>query len=477
MEALKNAILGKESKRIFESYKQTKKWDKMNTSEDNSGVYSSFIKKLELLGSKDYKNKSTLILRTDKQTGGALPSGDLGALPSGDLGALPSGDLGALPSGALGAIIPGAPIPGAPTTGANLPKINTKIPIDIPSTYIWEKVQAYVEEKLDKDISKKISSNPGISSNIKTAFEETFLKMNCDCLDISPDNKKMTEYVNTEYSKILDGICKTIPKRYAASILQRYIERNFDTFVYFLNTTVFKEGIVPKMFETFFFQHSNVPSSLLKNKDVLPIHPTIVIQKNDSGQPNSNSLCKVSDGVNMDTTGLSDYLKSENIKENSGINAYKPAIIKPVFNIMKEQFTQSTENEEFLKNLFNMYSQKCIQFIKQIQSQFDNAANDTANDTANDKVSDFIERFILTKHEYTTKLISECIKHVSDIKTTLVAKIENNAEMPAEQKLSKKSDLNVLLSQYAAVLMSISSDTKPLKLESSNEENSGARVI
>jgi hypothetical protein len=62
-------------------------------------------------------------------------------------------------------------------------------------------------------------------------------------------------------------------------------------------------------------------------------------------------------------------------------------------------------------------------------------------------MDDYIERFILTKHSYTTKIISDCIRHAVDIKPDVIKHASNHPE------LTKYVSTDLLLSKYAAFLM------------------------
>ena len=343
-------------------------------------------------------------------------------------------------------------------------KVSKQIPEYIPSTYIWENIKGYVEERLQILIQEKMSLDKENTDSIKKGFQEVFLQANCDSLDlVSIENTEMNHMLNQEYHKMLDYLCKNIPDKYAAPILQSYILRNFEVFTNYL-ATIFEQDV--SFIESFFLGYRNVPSKMFEDTDVKPVYPEIKREDvpADADYDALDDCCNKRDGdKDLDATGVSGFIKTENIgKEPSIKDRFTPSILLPAFNVFKKEFTECSENTDFLAVLFNMYSGKSIKFMQQIQQQF-----------SHDGVNDFIERYILTKHPYTTKIISECIKHASDIKITLAKNVpkpvdEDYAE--SDEFETKKTEFNgsliKLVSQYAAFLMHSAADIS-LKIDTS----------
>jgi hypothetical protein len=346
-------------------------------------------------------------------------------------------------------------------------KVSKQIPEYIPSTYIWENIKGYVEERLQILIQEKMSLDKENTDSIKKGFQEVFLQANCDSLDlVSIENTEMNHMLNQEYHKMLDYLCKNIPDKYAAPILQSYILRNFEVFTNYL-ATIFEQDV--SFIESFFLGYRNVPSKMFEDTDVKPVYPEIKREDvpADADYDVLDDCCNKRDGdKDLDATGVSDYIHTKNIgKEPSIQDRFTPSILLPAFNVFKKEFTECSENTDFLAVLFNMYSGKSIKFMQQIQQQF-----------SHDGVNDFIERYILTKHPYTTKIIAECIKHASDIKITL-AKNSKNVPKPVDEDEAesdefetKKTEFNgsliKLVSQYAAFLMHSAADIS-LKIDTS----------
>ena len=418
---LRKSILGKSAIAELDDYNRNNNvWsnspENANADEKQS-VYQSFITKLRSLGDKENRNKSK-------------PIGAKVSTPTEEEDPEKTGQKGG--------------------------KVDKKIPEYIPSTYIWERIKGYVEERLQILIQEKMSLNKENTEGIKKGFQEVFLQANCDSLDlVSPENKEMTEMLNQEYHRMLDYLCKNIPDKYAAPILQSYILRNFEEFTTYL-ATVFKEdaGII----ESFFLGYRNVPSKMFEDADVKPVYPEIkreVVPKDADYDVLDNCCDKREGDKDLDATGVSDYIHTKNIgKEQSIKDQFTPSILLPAFNVFKKEFNECSENEDFLAILFNMYSGKSIKFVQQIQQQF-----------SHDGVNDFIERYILTKHPYTTKIIAECIKHVSDIKITLSKTapivVDEDGEVDETKKTEFNNDLIKLVSQYAAFLMHSGSILSP----------------
>ena len=336
-------------------------------------------------------------------------------------------------------------------------KVDKRIPEYIPSTYIWEKIRGYVEERLQSLIQEKMSLNKENTEGIKKGFQEVFLQANCDSLDlISDKNDMMTDMMNKEYHTMLDYLCKNIPDKYAAPILQSYILRNFEEFTKYL-ATIFEKDV--GVLESFFLGYKNVPSKMFNDKNVTPVYPEIHREDvpADADYDALDNCCNDREGdKDLDATGVSEFIQTKNIgKEQSIKDRFTPSILLPAFNVFKREFNECSENVDFLAILFNMYSGKSIKFMQQIQQQF-----------SHNGVNEFIERYILTKHPYTTKIISECIKHVSDIKLTLSKMVPKQVDEDGDTIPVDNSNLVKLVSQYAAFLMHSGSDIS-LKIDTS----------
>jgi len=377
----------------------------------------------------------------------------------------------------------------------------------IPSTYIWNNIKGYVEKQIEIEINKKLNSKEFVNAS-KTAFKDVFLQANCDSLNMDPDdaenNKQMTEYLNKEYSRILTRICEHIPNKYALSILRRYISNNFENFADYLNAKVFKYEVSP--FEKYFFSNKNVPSNLFDDENILPKIPKIKLQKNNLSMTATNksgTQCENTKETNMrdnaaDTNNVSEFIKANNLENQTQSPFFTgiltPSILLPVFKIYKEQYEQLSKDSNFLASLFAIYSNKIIKLMQQIQIQFGpiperghnevlaqqsvgierfsgEATSVSAKRTQeefrsenekkteilqNDDIDNYIERFILTKHSYTTKIISDCIRHVVDIKPDVIKHANNHPE------LTKYVSTDLLLSKYAAFLMYTASDLEPI---------------
>lgn len=414
VEELRKILIGERAIEELNEFNRSKKWIQSDNKDANSereetpSIYTSFVQKLQSLGDiKKYSSKSNRIERNQPL--------DIPAKQSGG-------------------------------------KTSTIIPEYIPTTYIWEDIRGHVETQLQIRIQNKLSLDGQIVDNIKNGFEEVFLQVNCDSLDLISDKSEiMTNMLNTEYHMMLDYLCKNIPDKYAAPILQSYILRNFTEFVQYLET-VFFENANP--LEAFLLGYRNMPSKMLNNTNIKPVYPEI---KRESLPVNNkydelDNCCNDRNGdKNLDAGGVSGFIKTENIgKEPSIVDRVTPSILLPAFNVFKTQFNECSENVDFLAVLFKMYSGKSVKFMQQIQQQF-----------SHDGVNEFIERYILTKHPYTTKIISECIKHVSDIKLTLVKMAPKRVDEDGEPIPFDNNELVKNVSQYAAVLMHSGSILSP----------------
>jgi hypothetical protein len=420
-EEMRKIIIGSDAIAVLEEYKLSKKWirppksvlnaNKTTNDYSKNSIYNSFLKKLQDLSdtTKHNKKSENSILRkseSDEQKGGTGP-------------------------------------------------VDTTIPKHIPSTYIWEKIRGYVETQIQMGIHNHVNMNQKNTNAIKSGFEKVFLQANCDSLDVSPNNKKIMECLTTEYHNMLDYLCINIPDRYAAAILQSYLLRNFDEVTAYFNT-LFAEPGEFGVFDSLFLGNASLPPKMLSNKNITPIYPQIRTQE---VAKDTNALDKCCDAreseKGLDSTGISDFMKTENIgKERSIADRVTPSILTPVFDVYKAEFTKSTNNPDFLKVLFDMYSGRTVKFLKQIKLQFDN-----------DYANDYIERFILTKHQYTTNIITECIKHAADVRLTLSG-LKKGKTSPENEPATDSFDI---VSKYAAFLMHSAANMTPPNINDVDE--------
>jgi hypothetical protein len=335
-----------------------------------------------------------------------------------------------------------------------------KLPKDSPSATNWDKIDARVESETAAFIKSKLE-NPVISNAIKEAFKEVFMQFNCDCLDVVDDkNKIMTELLNKELHRILETLCRNIPNESAAFILQSYIIRNFLPFVDLLVKVLEKDT---NFIDAFILEYGSFASDLLNN-DAIKLVPPEVNRKEikvDVANDALDECCNERNGdKNLDATGVPLFLSTEGINNNSLkiIDGITPSILSSVFDVYGDLFNECCSKDgEFLGKLFDMYSSRCIKFMKQIRLQFET-----------DGIDDYIETYILTKHPHTSKIISESVKHGADIKTIL-AKLhvkvltEEEDEDPEKIKENKKTqdEFIRLISQYAVFLMHTGSIVNP----------------
>lgn len=426
MKHLQNLILSKKAISQLDHYKKKTQWFPSKTEESTEtlsteSIYTSFIKKIKALGNTSNNTPSKLTTAFNKKVP-KIPVVERDVIP----------------------------IPVLQTGGAQeQPK--QKIPEYIPSTHIWDKIKVYVESQTRMLIEHNLNLN---TDPIKRSFKEVFLQVNCDCLNIVDEkNEQMTDFFNREYHSILETLCKNIPDEEASLILQSYIVRNYPAFVDLLSSVFEKEGNVA---DTFLFDYSSFASEILEHEDIKLVPPEIDRQSK-SGPNDSDPPCDVRNGDNnLSNDKVPDFLAIEGIgKERSIADKVTPAILLSVFNVYKDQFEQCTRDEPFLRELFDMYSSRCIKFMKQIRLQFEN-----------DGVNDYIEMYILTKHPYTSKIISESAKHAADIKASIAKKpalTEEEEEDPVKIEEQKGTQDNFvrLISQYAAFLMHTGSIVKP----------------
>ena len=307
-----------------------------------------------------------------------------------------------------------------------------QIPIYNPSAYIWDRITNYVDGEIKKEIKAKMSKYL-IPEKIKSAFKDVFLQVNCDSLDLS--NDILNDFLKKEFHSLLEVLCQNIPDKYAISILQNYISNNFENFTKSLNN-IFMQIVTA--IDAYSYNYENIASKI---KDVINIeYPKFVLNQIPSNKENDelDKSCDKQLNTPPSSSGTSELVKMKNSDANSSFfNHFETTYLMPVFDVLKTNFYECTEDIDFLKELFDMYSGRSIKFAKQIQLQFES-----------DDVDDYIQKYILTKHPYTLKIISECIKHVADIKFTKSFKLQNSTDLTTDGQ-----EFTNILSQYAAFLM------------------------
>jgi len=322
----------------------------------------------------------------------------------------------------------------------------------MPSTYAWEKIKKYVETQIQVAIHHKLVLNKENTDSIQNGFKAVFFQSNCDSIDLeSTKNEQMTEYFNTEYRALLNALCLNIPVSYAAPILSSYVLRNFTDLSDFLRTALSANASKIETYLLGAVNYNTTVSKVLEDKSIQPEYPDLQrIKKYPGNIGDLGSLDKVCEDrpadKGLDSNGVSEFLKVENIKAERTLEDYvTPSILQPAFEVYKEEFNQCTENMEFLKNLFNMYSARSIKFMHHIRAQFED-----------DKTNDFIERYVITKHNYTMNIVTECIKHSTDIKVTMLNNLKKDVNEPDQQETN--DTLPRSLSYYTAYLIYLASD-------------------
>ena len=417
MGELRKIILGEDVMKEIEEYERKRRWIKTKPKEEEPisdgprSIYHLFMDRLELLSDiEKYKKPSESIVRKKEPTG-QIGGDDPEILP---------------------------------------PK---KIPTFIPSTYVWEKIKKYVEKQIQVAIHHKLVLNKENTDSIQNAFKDVFIQSNCDSIDLeSTKNEQMTEYFNNEYRALLNALCVNIPINYAAPILRNYVLRNFTDFSDFLATALSANANQVETYLLGAFNYNSVVSKVVEDESIQPEYPELErIKKypDDIGKLGSldDSCNERKADKGLDSYGVSEFLKVENITSERSVEDYvTPSILLPAFDVYKEEFNQCTENMEFLKNLFNMYSARSIKFMHHIRAQF-----------SGDKTNDFIERYIITKHTYTMNILTECIRHATDIKVTLLNNFRKDAS--EEEQQQNNEELTRSLSYYTAYLIYLASDT------------------
>lgn len=417
MGELRKIILGEDVMKEIEDYERKRRWVKTKPKEEEpiSGgprsIYHLFMDRLELLSDiEKYKEPSDSIVRK-KETLSQNGGDDTKKLPP------------------------------------------EKIPEYIPSTYIWEKIKNYVETKIKVAIHHKLVLNKENTDSIQNGFKDVFFQSNCDSINLeSTKNEQMTEYFNKEYHALLYALCLNIPNNYATQTLRNYVLRNFTDLSHFLTTVLHTNANQVETYLLGAFNYNSVVSKVVEDESIQPEYPDI--ERIDNYPNNIGKIGSLDDSCNerkadkgLDSNGVSEFFKVENITSEKSVEDYvTPSILLPAFDVYKEEFNQCTENMDFLKNLFNMYSARSIKFMHHIRAQFEN-----------NKINDFIERYIITKHTYTMNIVTECIKHATDIKVSLLNHFRKDASEEKQQQNNEELTRN--LSYYTAYLLYLASDT------------------
>lgn len=336
-----------------------------------------------------------------------------------------------------------------------------KIPNYMPTSYVWTKIKSHVQQ----DYRKLIKTNlEPLSEHIKEAFKDVFRVVNCDALTFftSDDDqlnaaRMMNEHLQNDFNKILELLCEKMPDNFAVNILQNYIKKNTDNFIQFLTGNVFQvkssNANTANNFQSFvdaFLKHKSLQPELppffnfdkkFKGKNV---EIDTYVDKleacckkgisNEDRNPYENNVPEIITGKEgaihlAQSEGLPGFFESLMAPSSE-----KQYIELPVFELFKEQFMQCSDDVDLLAELFNMYSSRSIQFMQKVQMRFY---------VENAPMNAYIIKFILTKHKYTTKIISECIRHAADKKLSLTNKI------PQLQPLDIPLDIQIYEYEYA----------------------------
>lgn len=327
-----------------------------------------------------------------------------------------------------------------------------KIPNYMPTSYVWKKIKSHVQQ----DYRKLIKTNlEPLSEHIKEAFKDVFRVVNCDALTFFSDKKDaakiMNDHLQNDFNKILEFMCEKMPDNFAVNILQNYIKNNTKNFIQFLTGNVFHTvSTNATKFQSFI-------DAFLNNTNLQPEFPQFDYDKPFKGKnaeidayvEKLEACCKkeISDADRTpDNSKVPKIIIGEDVAihlaQIEGLPGFfeslmapskdKQYIELPVFELFKEQFMQCSDDVALLAELFNMYSSRSIQFMQKVQGRFY---------IGNTQMNEYIIKFILTKHKYTTKIISECIRHVADIKLSL-------------SKLSPEIvNIEELISKYATFLI------------------------
>jgi len=349
---------------------------------------------------------------------------------------------------------------------------NGEIPNYMPTSYIWKRIKKYVQKEYKTFIKDSLNSN---STAIKDAFKDVFRVVNCDALRFyeSPNTDEISKYLNEYYCEILETLCMQIPNNYAVNILQNCLKFGFTQITDLLKSEVF--NVQPDTYHSVrdfsFFANAFLTSTQLRLES-----PAFYYDKSYLGNTKINEYvsklekCCKSKIEEIDRTP-NDQTIPEILKVNAhaihltlknGLDGLLSSFITPspnkqymelpVFEVLKKQFMQCSNDVAFLAELFNMYSARSITFMQKVQGQFFNE---------NIELNQYILTCVLTKHPYTVKIVSECIKHTAD----LVLKIKT--EFDAET-------ISNYASIYCAILIYTASVTEFKSIKPSNnpkEEN------
>lgn len=338
-----------------------------------------------------------------------------------------------------------------------------KIPNYMPTSYVWKKIKSHVQQ----DYRKLIKTNlEPLSEHIKEAFKDVFRVVNCHALTFSEDsyNNPMNKHLTGDFNKILEFMCEKMPDNLAVNILQNYIKNNTDNFIQFLTGNVFNtessmatpfkyfvdkflnnDSLQPEVYPPFEFKFVLFKEMFKNNPDINAYVDKLEacckkeIYEADRS-PDESKVPEIIIGKDRaihltQSKGLPWFFESLTTPSSE-----KQYIELPVFEVFKDQFMQCSDDVALLAELFNMYSSRSIQFIQKVQGQFF---------IENPPMNQFIIKFILTKHKYTTKIISECIRHSADIKLEFLKK--GIKQINAEQ--NQNIGVGEIISRYATFLI------------------------
>jgi len=319
-----------------------------------------------------------------------------------------------------------------------------------PTEYDFSKIEKEVSSKLQSLLTEKLYA---IKPDIEPKFKQIFYNANRDCLNFN--DAIMKEYLNAELSAMLEYLCKGIDKETAKRILGNYILRNkADPFWNKLFT------IPVDNMQFHIFQLNYIYPLLFDNPDIVPENTfeLVVNSPDDSAseynaeiahvnKPSLNNKCELGSTPGL----LLEIFKTDNSK--SELKFIRRSIITEAFNSFDTFFNEITSKvkdcEEpdsnpnhkplpFLCELFHMYSNKSIAFIKIIQDQF----------TDNSAITlDYIERYILTKHLDTKEILIEIIKHIFDVRKLMP---DNNDHVELIEYFAKLVELKCISYNFDA---------------------------
>ena len=425
VETLTDIIIGNKAFDVVDEYNKNQNWTPLQD-DGNSNLYSTFIKKLNKLGTSTNKSDIPIII-SDEDIQSNINAKNRNAKICKQ-------------SGGEGE--------------------SNQIPEYIPSTYSWYKINKYVNSIIQVLIKSKVELNNDV---IKDAFKKVFQQVNCDSLELDEDNEIMKTYLQQQFESILLTMCENIPNSLAENILSSYVKRNFTTFTEFLKEISFKmeSNALDYFYNYVPILNGRYETKFLNAKNTMPVLPKLNIsveQPVDSSLDNAETECcsedkRIKDAdisiqgdkKNPDLDIIRGTPPEDQIENISEYIISKPYINISVFDVFKQQYLSAVENKEFLGELFGMYSSRSVKFMRLIQLQFDTEMVDT-----------YIERYVLFKHKHTTKIIAKCIKHSADIKQHLTEYYRHNT-LDSPNKLD---DIPMYISQYAAYLIYQVSNTR-----------------